>query len=650
MTVEENSDVLLHQGMELHRAGRFGDAETAYLAVIRQRPNDGQAINLLGALYLTGEKPREAAKWLARRLRSAPDDDLARLNLGKAWLAAGEVAKSVRVLSPLVEKNPGNADAVISLAKAEQLRGKFDKAGELLESLARRYPAEALVHAEHANHLLLTGDRAGAAACFRQAVAAAPRDIRHLCNLAATLQGMYRLDEAAATLRDAAAIDPADYQLRFLAAMNDALAGRFAEAADAMAGLVAERPDDIAAQANLADILSFDNRTEEAVERLESVIAGGVNHPDIWHNYGVLLLQLGRLAEAEEAHRRSLRLKPESGAGWRHLAELKKFRDGDGDLRRMLQIAKDAALDGESRMHMDFALGKAFNDIGRHERAFDHFTRANRVRREMIDFEIDAHERWVEAIIDAFPDPLPPPGAAEPGPLFIVGMPRSGTTLAEQILASHPDVAAGGELMELRKAVENFWPEYPADAGSAPYRDIAARYADATARFRGKARWLTDKLPENAFRCGVIAHAFPGARIVNCRRDPLDVGLSCYQRLFAGLQPFAYDLEELGRYQVAHNRLMAHWHEVLPGRIHDFDYARVIADQEGESRRLLAFAGLDWRDECLAFHKTRRSVRTASASQVRQPIYRTSLKRWAPYEVQLEPMIRVLREAGELDD
>lgn len=649
MMVEASADDLLRQGMELHRAGRFGDAETAYLGVLKLRAGDGQALNLLGALYLAGERPRDAAKWLSRRLRETPGDDLARLNLGKAWLAAGEAAKAVRTIEPLTAKAPGNADAIICLAKAEQNRGRFDRAGELLDDLAARQPS-ATVFAELASHLMLTGDRAAAADAFRRAADAAPGDIRHLCNLAVALQGMYRLDEAADTLRKAAAIDADDYQLRFLLAMNDALAGHFPEAATAIASLVAERPDDIAAQANLADILGFDNRTGEALERLEAVIAGGIDNPVIWHNYGVLLLQSGRIAEAEEAHRRSLRLKPASGMGWRHLAELKKFRDGDADLRRMLDAAKDASLDTENRMQLDFALGKAFADIGRHDRAFEHMARANSARRGMFEFDIAEHERWVDAIIAAFPVPLPPPEKAVPGPLFIVGMPRSGTTLAEQILASHPNVAAGGELMDLRNAVNGFWPDYPSGIGTAPYGKIAESYLAATARYRGDAGWLTDKLPENALRCGVIAQAFPNARIVHCRRDPVDVGLSCYQRLFAGLQPFAYDLEELGRYHVAHNRLMAHWRRVLPGRIHDFDYAGVIADQEGESRRLLAFAGLDWRDECLAFHKTRRSVRTASATQVRQPIYRTSLKRWEPYEVQLEPMIRVLREAGELDE
>jgi predicted Zn-dependent protease len=646
MTAAATAEPMLQQGMAMHRAGRFGDAESAYLAVLKADPGNAQALNLIGALYLTGEKPRDAAKWLSRRLKKAPDDTLARLNLGKAWLAADEALKAVKTLEPLVSANPANIDAAICLSRAEQRRGESAKADAVLKRLVSDHPASVEALTERANLLLLHKKPEQALTIFRDIVSLAPADLPARCNLAATLQSMYRLDEAEQVLSDAAAIDPSDSRLRFLATMNMALGGQFAEAAAAMEKLVAERPEDAAAQANLADILSYDNRTPEAVERLEGLIRSGIDDADIWHNYGVMLLQVGRMADAEQAHRKSLALNPRNGNGWRHLAELKKFTDGDRDLRQMLDLDRDPGLDGENRMQLGFALGKAFADIGKHDRAFSHLEAANRARRADFDFDIAAHEAWVDAIIAAFPDPLPEPGPAEPGTIFIVGMPRSGTTLAEQILASHPDVAAGGELMELRKAQETHWPDYPAAPSGDKSTAIASAYIEGTARFRSPTGWLTDKLPENALRCGLIAMAFPSARIVHCLRDPLDVSLSCYQRLFSGLQPFAYDLEELGRYHAAHNRLMAHWRKVLPGRFMDFDYERVIADQEGESRRLLAHAGLDWHEDCLQFHRTGRSVRTASAAQVRKPIYKSSLQRWKPYEKHLAPLIRALGGDG----
>ena len=650
MTTSTTTASLLDEGMRLHQAGHFGDAELAYLNLLKAEPGHAQALNLLGVLYLTGERPKDAVKWLGRRLKRAPEDDLARLNLGKALLAAGDAFKSAQTLRPLCEASPQHVDAVISLARAEQKRGRMADAEMLLKELAEQAPDDPTVLTELANHHIATGKPAAAEKLFRHIVRLTPEDINNRCNLAATLQSMHRTDEAAKILDETLALDPEDYRTRFLLAMNTGLKGDFASAATEMAALVTERPDNLATQVHFAEILSLDSRSEEAGAHLASLIDAGVDDPDIWHMYGVICLQLGLTKKAISAHRRSLRLNPESGTGWRHLAALKTFADRDPDLTRMLEISKRRTLASDSQIHIDFAIAKAFDDLRRPARAFSHLVAANRANRATFSFDIAAHEDFVDSLIAATELPVPPPGTAAPGPVFIVGMPRSGTTLAEQILASHPQVAAGGELMNLRNAVADIAPAFPASLTPDQASRIARHYEEQTHRYYDGASWLTDKLPENALRCGVIAQAFPNARIIHCHRDPLDIGLSCYQRLFTGLQPFAYDLEELGRYLVAHNRLMAHWRKVLPGRFTDFDYQSVIDDQEGETRRLLAFVGLDWHDDCLAFHKTSRPVRTASATQVRQPIYRSSLQRWKLYEAQLEPMITILRAAGQLDE
>ena len=650
MTISTTADTLLDEGMRLHQAGHFGDAEVAYLHLLKADPNHAQALNLLGVLYLTGERPKDAVKWLARRLKRAPEDDLARLNLGKALLASGDAFKAAQTLRPLCDASPQHVDAVICLARAEQKRGRMPDAEMLLKELAELVPDNPEVLLELANHHIATGEPISAEKLFRHIVGLEPEDINNRCNLAATLQSMHRTDEAAEILNQALALDPEDYRTRFLLAMNTGMKGDFASAATEMAALVDERPDNLATHVHFAEILSLDSRSEEAGAHLASLIDSGVDDPDIWHMYGVICLQLGLTSKAISAHRRSLRLNPESGTGWRHLAALKTFTDRDPDLTRMLEISKRRTLGSDSQMHIDFAIAKAFDDLRRPARAFSHLAAANKANRATFSFDIAAHENFIDDLIAATENPLPLPENTAPGPVFIVGMPRSGTTLAEQILASHPKVAAGGELMNLRNAVAEVAPDYPESITTDQASRIARAYTERTRRYYDGADWLTDKLPENALRCGVIAQAFPNARIIHCSRDPLDIGLSCYQRLFTGLQPFAYDLEELGRYLVAHNRLMTHWRKVLPGRIIDFDYQSVIDDQEGETRRLLTFVGLDWHDGCLDFHKTSRPVRPASATQVRQPLYRSSLQRWKLYETQLEPMITILRAAGQLDE
>ncbi|MEQ9199437.1 MAG: sulfotransferase, partial [Rhodospirillales bacterium] len=515
---------LLDEGMRLHQAGHFGDAELAYLHLLRAEPDHSQALNLLGVLYLTGERPKDAVKWLGRRLKRAPDDDLARLNLGKALLASGDAFKAAQTLRPLCDANPHHVDAVVCLARAEQKRGRMADAETLLKELAELVPDNPTVVTELANHHIATGEPAVAEKLFRQILGLQPEDINNHCNLAATLQSMHHTGEAAEVLGQALALDPENYRTRFLLAMNTGLKGEFASAATEMAALVAERPDNIPAQVHLAEILSLDSRSEEAGAHLAALIDSGVDDPDIWHMYGVVCLQLGLTKKAVSAHRRSLRLNPEFATGWRHLAALKTFTDRDPDLTRMLEISKRRTLTSGSQMHLDFAIAKAFDDLRRPARAFAYLGSANKANRATFYFDIDAHEDLVDRLIAATADPVPPPSATVAGPIFIVGMPRSGTTLAEQILASHPEVAAGGELMVLRNAVTEAAPDYPESLAPDQAERIARIYKEQTRRYYGGADWLTDKLPENSLRCGLIAQAFPTARIIHCNRDPLDIG------------------------------------------------------------------------------------------------------------------------------
>ena len=298
----------------------------------------------------------------------------------------------------------------------------------------------------------------------------------------------------------------------------------------------------------------------------------------------------------------------------------------------------------EEQIHLHFALGKALADIREYEQSFRHQLQANALQRQQFTYdEIGAHTK-IDRIRSAFtPEVMQSlTGVGDPSslPVFIVGMPRSGTSLIEQILASHPRVFGAGELDLLGQLVI-------AGTSNGITRDwvqtLGPRYLSGIRALAPPRDRITDKMPSNFLFVGLIHIALPNARIIHARRNPVDTCLSCFSKLFAGEQQFAYDLGELGRYYRAYDRLMAHWRDVLPeGRMLEVDYEEVVADLEVQARRIIGYCGLEWNDACLEFHKTERAVRTASVMQVRQPIYRSSIGRWRPYARMLTPLLDAL--------
>jgi hypothetical protein len=301
------------------------------------------------------------------------------------------------------------------------------------------------------------------------------------------------------------------------------------------------------------------------------------------------------------------------------------------------------------RTTLHFGLGKAMLDIGDSAQAFQHYDEANRLRRSTFTYDADASERWMEGVGEAFSAQLlaakAGQGASSDLPVFVVGMPRSGTTLVEQVIASHPMARGAGELKRLHALVETIedFPGSVSDLTDSRLKALGEDYlAYVTPMAVGRAR-IVDKMPSNLIYCGVIRLILPQARIVHCRRDPVDTCLSCYTKLFAGEQSFTYDQRELGQYHRAYQALAAHWRDTLPAsHFLEVDYEAIVADLEGQTRRILEFLGLPWDEACLRFHETQRPVRTASVNQVRQPLYATSVGRWRRHAEQLGPLLQAL--------
>ena len=362
--------------------------------------------------------------------------------------------------------------------------------------------------------------------------------------------------------------------------------------------------------------------------------------------------------EAEALLHRALVIDPDNVGGRFHLAQVRKVKADDENL-----VALEALLAGvdamkpERRISLHYALGKSYDDLKVWDKAFPHYMEGARLKRARIDFNADedaARTRRIEDTVTAdFIRRLH--GAGDPSelPIFVLGMPRSGTTLTEQIIASHPEVHGAGELRDLMVTLHHA----PGALQDGPYPERVAGIDQATltawggeyvrrlqARAPG-ARRITDKMPANYFALGMIPLMLPRARIIHVRRNAADTCVSCFTRLFNRHQESTYELTELGRHYANYARLMEHWRRALPpGSFLEVQYEDIVADMEGQARRLIDWCGLDWHDDCLAFHKNQRSIRTASVAQVRQPIYGSSVERWRHYEAYLQPLLAALGE------
>jgi len=385
--------------------------------------------------------------------------------------------------------------------------------------------------------------------------------------------------------------------------------------------------------------------------RYRDALALSPDEAPLWNDLGRCFLALGHFDQAADAFRRALAIDPDLTDAYRNLAACQLLPADDPAMGRIAALASNPDLPIEERATAGFAIAKALDDADRFDEAFAAYDSANRLYRAARAAAGDRFDvvELARAIDRSIVDFIPPFFTAVSGwgnpsdlPVFVVGLPRSGTSLVEQIAASHSRVFGAGELRNIGEAAAELGsPDLPWTQA------IVRRVADAQLKrlrnLGGRADRVIDKMPDNVFMLGVIATLYPAARIIFCRRDPRDVGVSCFfQKFSAGLLTFSYDLADCGRRIRETERLAAHWQRVLPLRCLTIQYESLVADLEGESRRLIEFLGLPWEPACLDFHRTNRAVQTASAWQVRQPLYRRSVGRWRHYQLHLGPLLEEL--------
>ena len=432
--------------------------------------------------------------------------------------------------------------------------------------------------------------------------------------------------------------------------------GRPDEAVNHFRAALTTNPDFTDAHNNLGLVLQDLGQLDEAITCYQNALALKPDYAMAHRNLGLALQELGRLDEACASFRTAVSVQPDYGEAHRNLSVSKKFTSHDDDIKAMEKAYASPRLADEQKIHLSFALGKSFEDLKKFKESFQFYLTGNTMKRVTYDFSITSAKKYFSALKSVFTRELfaahQKCGLPDRTPVFILGMPRSGTTLVEQIIASHPNVFGAGELNTLGQIITaHFGPFDEArfgdninNADDKQFAIAAGDYIKSIRQHSESADIITDKMPHNFLMIGIIKLILPNAKIIHCCRDPRDTCLSVFKNYFAGDgHHFAYRLDELAEYYNLYDDLMTHWRNVVPGFIYDIEYEKLIGEQEPQTRALLAHCRLDWDGACLDFHKSDRSVQTASSVQVRKRIYKGSVQSWKPFEKDLEPLLDILK-------
>jgi len=480
---------------------------------------------------------------------------------------------------------------------------------------------------------------------FEELVQLDPRDAVARNGLGAALAQLARYAEAEDQFRCAVGIRPAYHEAHVNLANVLLAVGRYNEAEDPLRRALKLKPSHLDARISLGVVLALLGRLRDARDCYEKVLRADPHNAKAHVGVGQLELLEGRFAEAEAAFRRALQSAPDASYAQASLVWLRKMTPADADWLARSEAIVAARLSPTDEATLRFSMGKYCDDVGDYPRAFRNYQRANELQKMTAEpYDRALRARFVDDLIRVYtPEALAATraGASDSArPVFVVGMPRSGTSLVEQILAAHPAACGAGELNFWTIAMRKHESTARQTVLAEPVRaKLAQEYLRVLAGHSADAARVIDKMPVNADYLGVIHSVFPNARIIYLQRDPIDTCLSCYFQQFQGALNFTMDLADLADYYREHRRLMAHWRRVLPpDTLLDVPYAELTADQEKWTRRILESVGLTWDARCLDFHTSARAVRTASVWQVRQKIYRTSIGRWHHYEKFIGPL------------
>ena len=576
-------------GNVLRRLRRLDEAVTAYGQAVSVKPDYAEAHSNMGAALRDQGRLDAAATAHLRAIQIRADYAEAYSNLGAVLYDQGQIEEAVTAYRKAIGIKGNFAEAHVNLAAALRDQRKLDEAVTVYRQAIRLQPGLAEAHFNLGHALREQGNLHEAMVAYRQAIRIKPDLVEGYVSLGNLLRELGGLEEAAAAYRRAIEL----------------------------------RPCSAESYSNLGVILRDQGRLDEAIAAYRQATVLKPDFAEAHKNLAMALREDGRLQESRRALEEAVRLTPSNAGYHRHLTELVAVTAGDPRLTAMERLSRDSGrLSVDDQIELHFALGGAYDGLCRHEDAFRHWAEGNGLRRRQIDYDeaatLDILDRARTIFTKEFIATRTDAGHGSSLPIFVVGMPRSGSTLISRFSASHPLVCGGGELtyfhgsltgLKGSSAARATFPDMIRDMTRKDFGELGRRYVGALGSLARDKQHVTDKMPANFILAGLIHLALPHARIIHTVRDPVDTCLSCFSKLFATRQDHTYDLGELGRYYRRYRALMEHWHRVLPeGRILDVRYEAVVADLEVEARRILAHCGLAWDPACLDFHRTERPI------------------------------------------
>jgi len=639
----------------LINSGQTEQAEAACRAYLDDSPDDVNILGLLGAILLKLGRATNARELLERAIELEPSFAKPHEDLGTLFLREGNAAEARRYLETAIKLDGGQASAYSMLANACRQTGDLEAGEEAHRKFMALSPlAQSLAKAEQ---LLAAGQTAAAEKICDEASKENPTNTQVLRLLARIASDTGRPVVAEGLLKRIINLSPDDYRCMVDLGLYLAEHGRYPEAVEALKKAVSMDPTVIGTHQRLGDFLAIMGKPADALEVYETALRLDSEFVPALVGSGHMLRIVGRSDEAIQSYEAGIALQPAFGDAWWSLASLRGYTFTPDQIE-LMQTQIDAVDDEDniSKISFYFALARAAEEQQNFEKAWTCYDLGNSLKRSSVQYDPvrveSSHDAVIKQFDSEFLSKFEPQESDQPGPIFIVGMPRSGSTLVEQILASHSQVEGAAELPFMGLLAEALggprsngvkYPEVLAEMSATQLAAFGKSYLyySQSNRPQGLPQF-TDKMPANFTHVGLIHLALPNAKIIDTRRHPLDVCIGNFRQLFAQGKNHAYDLNECAEYYLDYVRVMNHWDEVLPGRVLRVNYEDVVANVESEVRRLLEYCELPWEDACLNFHQTSRAVNTASSEQVREPIYTDAVAYWQHYESKLDDVKEIL--------
>ena len=669
-------DALSNYAHASWKMGDFEKTEDLCNHALKIQPDYFPAIINLGGAYQGQKNNEKALEVWKQALEIIPDNPNALINIGNSLRDLGRINESEEYCRKAIAVAPENPDALLNLANALADQGKHEEAEKHYKQATNIQPNHVKAHSNLAITLMAQFRYDEALASAKYAIAFDPSFREAYGHMAIALSELSRLDEAEVAARKAFALAPDSAEAHVDLGQILFTKDNYDEAATLYSAAMELDPDNPRLYLKLSIALERANKFEESIEAIDQAVKLNPEMPEAYHLKGVTYMAANQTDKALKAINKALEIKPDYAEAmsvkseilqaqgdmeeatkliqqairinnqipsiYLTLSKLKKFTKDDDDLKVMEDLKKDIHTFGSIQTSpFYYSLFKAYQDIGDYDQAFENLKMGADKKRSTVSYDILTDRNVFETVkarnTKEILDNYKGHGSQSDTPIFIVGMPRSGTTLTEQILASHPDVYGAGELYHLTH-IESIVGEPLSIENAKEHGDTYVKLISEISDESKNAKRITDKMPGNYARIGQIASILPNAKIIHCRRNPIDTCFSCYKQLFSRGHYWTYDLEELASHYELYHAMMQYWRETLPDNFIEVTYEDTINDFETQARRIVEYAGLEWNDACLTPHKSKRSVLTASKGQVRKPIYKTSIEAWRRYEKQLEPL------------